>query len=288
MVKIGVTGAAGKLGHVAVQEFLEHGYEVVGVDAVAHPPNLPRVWSRPDFVYLRADLEDYGQALDVLAGVDSVVHLANIPAPGLRPPVRTFTANTVMNANVFFAAAQLGMRRVVWASSETTLGLNFEEQPPRYVPLDEEHYPIPTSTYALSKVVSEVVAEHVAGWSGIPFLGLRLSNVIGEGDYPAFPTFWDDPRSRQFNLWSYIDARDAATACRLALESHVTGARSYIIVAGDTVMTTPSEQLLDSAFPGVPRRRPVPGTQALMSGDRARAELGFEPSHSWREHVHEA
>lgn len=285
MTKICVTGAAGKLGHVAVQEFLEHGYEVVGVDAVAHPPNLPRVWSRPDFVYLRADLEDYGQTLDALAGVEAVVHLANIPAPGLLPPVRTFTANSVMNANVFFAAAQLALRKVVWASSETTLGLNFEEHPPRYVPLDEDHYPIPTSTYALSKVVGEVVAEHVAAWSGIPFLALRLSNVIAETDYSMFPTFWDDFGIRRFNLWSYIDARDAAIACRLALESEVGGARSYIIAAPDTVMTTPSEQLMDAVFPAVPRRSPVTGVQALMSSERARTELGFEPSHLWRDYA---
>jgi len=108
--------------------------------------------------------------------MDAVVHLANIPAPGLRTPALTLSANTTMNSNVFLAAATLGLQRVVWASSETTLGLPFDV-PPRYAPVDEEHYPYPTSTYALSKVVSETMAEHIAEWSGIPFVALRFSNI---------------------------------------------------------------------------------------------------------------
>src|SRR5262249_59761931 len=118
---------------------------------------------------LLAALTDYGQSLEVLAGVDAVVHLANIPAPQIHTPVTTFNANMTMNFDVFMAAAQAGLERVVWASSETTLGLPFAE-PPRYVPVDEDHYPVPTTTYALSKVASETVASHISGWSSVCFI----------------------------------------------------------------------------------------------------------------------
>jgi nucleoside-diphosphate-sugar epimerase len=211
------------------------------------------------------------------------VHLANVPAPGLVPPARTFTRNTAMNGNVFLAAAQLRLRRVVWASSETTLGLPFGA--PRYVPVDEAHYPIPNSTYALSKVVAETSAEHISAWSGIPFVALRLSNVILPEAYVSFPDWQDDPVARRWNLWSYIDVRDAATACRLGLEADVTGARSYVIANADTVMTRPTEELLDAVFPGVPRTRPIGGNVSLFSIEKARAELGFEPLHTWHEEV---
>ncbi|MBI4940107.1 MAG: NAD(P)-dependent oxidoreductase [Actinobacteria bacterium] len=282
-----VTGAAGKVGRYAVHELLEHGYQVVAVDTVPHPPTLPAVWSRDDFTYLRADLEDFGDTVDALGGCDAVVHVANIPAPGLIPPARTLNRNNLMNTNVFLAAAQLRLAKVVWASSETTLGLNFGDggRAPRYVPLDEDHYPHPATTYSLSKVVAETTAEHVAAWSGIPFLALRFSNVILPEEYAAFPTYWSDPAARVFNLWSYIDVRDAALACRLALESDVTGARAYVIANEDSVMTTPSADLVEQVFPGTPHRTPVEGFAALMTSARARAELGFVPQHPWRDHV---
>jgi nucleoside-diphosphate-sugar epimerase len=273
-----VTGAAGLTGRVTVADLLDHGFDVVATDIVPRPPDLavPR--------YLRADLTDYGDTVEVLTGVDAVVHLANIPAPGLLTPARTFTANTAMNSNVFLAAAALGLGRVVWASSETTLGLDFAV-PPRYAPLDEDHYPYPTTTYALSKVVGETLAAHIAGWSGIPFVALRLSNVIRPGDYVRFPRFWDDPDLRKWNLWSYIDVRDAAQAARRALTAEISGASSYLIAAADTVMTTPSADLLAATFPITPLTRAVGEFETLQSYERARRVLGFEPVHSWRQHV---
>jgi nucleoside-diphosphate-sugar epimerase len=280
MPTVCVTGAAGKVGRYSVLDLLAHGYDVVATDVVPRPGFLP---GEGDLAYLQADLEDFGDTAEVLAGCEAVVHLANVPAPGLVPPARTFTRNTAMNGNVFLAAAQLRLRRVVWASSETTLGLPFD--PPRYVPVDEAHYPIPKSTYALSKVVAETAAGHISGWSGIPFVALRLSNVILPETYASFPDWQDDPGARRWNLWSYIDVRDAAIACRLGLEADVTGARSYVIANADTVMTRPTEELLDAVFPGVPRTRPIGGNVSLFSIEKARAELGFEPLHTWHDEV---
>src|SRR5207302_453286 len=108
-VKVCVTGSSGKAGQAVVPHLVAHGYEVVSVDLRPLPGGL------------RADLTDYGQAVEVLAGCDAVVHLANIPAPGLATPATTFNQNMAMNFNVFQAAAGLGLARVVWASSETTL-----------------------------------------------------------------------------------------------------------------------------------------------------------------------
>jgi nucleoside-diphosphate-sugar epimerase len=284
--KICVTGAAGKAGRVAVAELLDQGYQVLATDIVPHPPVLPAPNSRPGFGYTRADLTDYGDAVELLSGVDAVVHLANIPAPRLFTPARTFNVNTTMNSNVFLAAIQNNLQKVVWASSETTLGLDFEKEPPWYAPMDEDHYPRPTTTYSLSKVVGETEATHLAQWSGIPFIALRLSNVLYPEDYvEQFPKAWADPHLRKWNLWSYIDARDAAQGMWRALEADVTGARSYIIANADTVMTTPSADLMAQVWPGVKLTREVGEFETLLTIDKARRELGYEPRHSWRDHV---
>lgn len=277
-MKVCVTGGSGRAGRAVVSDLLAHGHWVVSVDLV--PPSVDLGAA----VVLRADLTDYGQAVEVLADVESVVHLANIPAPEIRTPAVTFNANMAMNFNVFRAASQAGLARVVWASSETTLGLPFDV-PPRYAPVDEDHYPVPTTTYALSKVASETIAGHIAQWSGIPFIALRFSNILGPADYQEFPSYWGDPTARKWNLWGYIDERDAATACRLALEADISGSASFIIAAADTVMTRPSAELVREVFPGVPLTKDVQGTDTLLSIERARQALGFAPQHSWRHHL---
>jgi nucleoside-diphosphate-sugar epimerase len=302
--RICVTGASGQAGRAVVAELREHGYDVAATDIAVTRENL-------EAGMLRADLTDYGQAvealqgaeatwwpaaaagrqseqvLEVLRGADAVVHLANIPAPGLCTPAVTFSANITMNFNVFMAAARLGLGRVVWASSETTLGLPFEV-PPRYAPVDEDHYPFPTTTYALSKVASETIAGQIAQWSGTPFIALRFSNIMAPADYQDFPSFWGAPSERKWNLWGYVDERDVAAACRLALEAPaeaVAGSPSFIIAAADTVMNRPSAGLLAEVFPDVRLAREVGESGTLLAIDRARDMLGFEPRHTWRNHI---
>jgi nucleoside-diphosphate-sugar epimerase len=280
--RVCVTGASGKAGRAVVADLREHGYDVLATDAVVSREGR-------DEGMLRADLTDYGQAVEALsqAGADAVVHLANIPAPGLSTPAVTFNSNITMNFNVFQAAAALKLDRVVWASSETTLGLPFDT-PPRYAPVDEDHYPVPTSTYALSKVASETVAGHIAQWSGLPFIALRFSNIMAPEDYQRFAEFQDDPHARKWNLWGYIDQRDVALSCRLALEADagtVQGNPAFIIAAADTVMNRPSAELLAEVFPGVRLTRDVGESGTLLAIDRAREVLGFHPEHSWRDHV---
>ncbi len=276
--RICVTGANGLAGKAVVRELQQHGYDVAATDIATE---------FGEDEALRADLTDYGQAVEALSGASAVVHLANIPAPGLATPAVTFNANMTMNFNVFQAAATLGVSRVVWASSETTLGLPFDV-PPRYAPVDEDHFPIPTSTYALSKVATETIAGHFAQWSGIPFVALRFSNIWSPEYYHEFPDFWDDPKGRKWNLWGYVDERDVALSCRLALEADetaVAGSPAFIIAAADTVMNRPSAELMASVFPGVPLTGRVGEFGTLLSIDRARDVLGYEPRHSWRDDI---
>lgn len=291
--RVCVTGAAGTAGRAAVRELLEHGYDVAATDLAATRDDL-------ESGMLKADLTDYGQALQALERTETVVHLANIPAPGLSTPAVTFETNVVMNFNVFYAAAKLGLERVVWASSETTLGVPFgiganamsfmetEGPAPRYAPVDEDHYPVATMTYALSKVASETIAGQIAKWSGIPFVALRFSNIFVSSEYSELPTVWTDPHARKWNLWGYVDARDVAAACRLALEAPaeaVAGSPSFVIAAADTVMNRPSSALLDEVFPSVPLRRELGEFDSLLSSDLAHQAIGYEPRHSWRDHV---
>jgi nucleoside-diphosphate-sugar epimerase len=278
MTKIVVTGGSGKAGRGVVRDLLEHGHGVRNVDRRPSPDS-----SSPDTPapFLPADLTDLGQTIEALDGAEAVVHLAAIPSPNHGTPDQVFRTNVTSTYTVFAAAWRLGIPRVVWASSETTLGLPFDT-PPRYAPVDEEHV-LPESSYALSKVVGEEMARQFSRWSGMTIVGLRFSNVLVRADYDRFPSYWEDPQARRWNLWGYVDERHVNESVRCALTAEVDGADAFIIAAADTVMRRPSRDLMAEVYPRVPVADDLPEHGTLLSIEKARRVLGYDPQWSWRE-----
>ncbi|MEW1707263.1 NAD(P)-dependent oxidoreductase [Microbacterium sp. NPDC089190] len=277
-MRIALTGSSGKLGTVVARELRAAGHDVIGLDV--------RGERGPGFV--QVDLTDYGQVIDALAGVndqhsgvDALVHLGAIPAPGIRSDVATFHNNMTSTFNVFWAAVRLGIEKIVYASSETVLGLPFDVPPP-YIPVDEEYAPRPESVYSLVKTLEERMATELVRWNpDLSVTALRFSNVMVPEDYADFP-FDADARTRKWNLWGYIDARDGAQAIERALEVAPAGFETFIIAAADTVMTRPNDELVAEVFPGVETRELGENT-TLLSIDKARRLLGYDPQHSWRD-----
>ncbi|MGN6427395.1 NAD(P)-dependent oxidoreductase [uncultured Leifsonia sp.] len=279
---IAVTGGSGKLGRTVVRELRAAGHTVVNLDATGDRGRG----------FVRVDLTDYGQTIDAILGVndlhdgfDAIVHLAAIPAPAILSDVATFHNNIRVTYNVFQAARRAGIRNIVYASSETVLGLPFDVPPP-YIPVDEEYPARPESTYSLVKHLEEQMAIELVRWDpALKIVALRFSNVMEPADYAEFPSFDADARARKWNLWGYIDARDGAQAIQKALEWDTTGFDRFIIAAADTVMTRPNAELVAEVFPGVPVKGDLGVNDTLLSIDKARRLLGYAPTHSWRDEV---
>ena len=279
-MRIAVTGGTGKLGRAVVAGLREQGDEVINLDAAAQRPDI------------RIDLTDYGQTIEALTAIDdrydhidAVVHLAAIPAPGITGNAVTFHNNITATYNVFAAAKAAGITNVVWASSETLLGIPFDTAPP-YIPLDEEYPARPESRYALAKHLEEAMAAQFCRWNpALKMVGLRFSNVMEPGDYAEFPSFDADPNLRKWNLWGYIDARDGAQAVRKALAYEATGVEIFIIANADTVMTRSSASLAAAVYPDVKVTRELGKHETLLSIEKARRLLGYEPEFSWRNQV---
>ncbi len=279
MRRIIVTGGSGKAGTATLEVLAEAGYDVLNVDIVA--PRGPAA----AYPCKLADLTDLGEAHAVMDGADAVVHLGAIPNEMRHTGPKVFHNNTASTYNVFAAAQQAGVQRVVWASSETVLGLSFWENPPRYAPVDDDHAPYPYSSYSLSKVVGESMAAQFVRWSGVAHVGLRFSNILLPSDYALVPSFWDDTKKRSWNLWGYIDARDVGRSCRAALEAEVSGAVNVTIAAADTIMNRPSAALMAEVFPTVEVRGELAEYETLLAIDKARDVLGFEPRYRWRDEI---
>jgi len=284
MARVVVTGGSGKLGRACVADLVDHGWDVVNVDRVAPAQQV--------CPFIRIDLTDFGQTIEALSAiddryrhVDAVVHLAALPAPGLTANAATFSNNLTSTYNVFAAARHAHISNIVWASSETVLGLPFTTPPP-YIPVDEEYPARPESTYSLVKHLEEQMAFQFCRWDpALKMIGLRFSNVMAPADYAEFVGYDADASRRSWNLWSYIDARDGAQAIRKALLHEATGCDIFVIANADSVMSRPSADLAAEVFPGVPMRKTLGERETLMSIDKARRVLGYEPAFSWRDEV---
>lgn len=281
-MRIAVTGGSGKLGRHVVRRLTADGHQVLTLDKEASSGERSHLMTR-------VDLRNYGQVMDALLGLDdrlrdfdAVVHLGAIPAPGMAPEAATFENNMLSTYNVFQAVRRAGIKRVVYASSETVLGLPFDADPP-YIPVDEEYAARPESTYSLVKHLEEQMAMQFTRWDPeLSITGLRFSNVMDPDDYERFPQFDADARARKFNLWGYIDGRDGAQAVARALEHGRPGFEAFIIANADTVMSRSSAGLAAEVFPNVKVTKELGEHETMLSIDKARRLLGFEPEHTWR------
>jgi nucleoside-diphosphate-sugar epimerase len=282
-MKIVVTGGAGRLGRLAIRELLEHGHDVLATDRVLPgepPPERP-------CPFLLAELIDAASVFALLRGADAVLHLGAIPGPGGHPEPATFHNNVQSTYCVVHAAAILGVRRLVFASTVFALGWHPEADGywPRYVPVDEEHPLTPFEAYGLSKQIGEAICAAACRRTGMTAVSLRIMNVIHPDGY-AGRLPWPAP-SRQagvrFVMWPYVDARDVARACRLALEADTAGHEAVYLAARDTRFDAPTEALLRDVAPDVRLRMPLPSRASVIDSGKAKALLGWEPLHHWQD-----
>jgi nucleoside-diphosphate-sugar epimerase len=291
-MRIFFTGGSGKAGKHVAPYLAEQGHQVTNADLV--PLDHPGVDD------LRVDLTDAGETYSALAGAanfdeleleqkpsyDAVVHFAAIPRILLTPDAATYRTNVLSTYNVLEAATRLGVRKVVFASSETTYGICFAqgERKPLYVPVDEEHPTVPEDSYAMSKVANEVTARSFQQRTGADVYGLRINNVIEPHEYAEmFPPFLEDPSLRRRNLFAYIDTRDLGQMVQRCLATDGLGYQVFNVANADMSVAATSQQVIDRFYDGVEVRREMGRDETFFAIDKAREMLGFEPQHSWRD-----
>jgi nucleoside-diphosphate-sugar epimerase len=280
MKKVVITGTAGLLGPYVAEHFLEQGYEVLSIDI-----KTPK---KPLAKHLNVNLTHLGECYEILKGADAVVHLAAYPRVGIVSDQVTFENNAISTYNILEAASGLGIKKAVIASSESIYGIVFSKKglKPRYVPLDEDHPILPEDSYALSKVSAEKTADMFYRREGIQVVAMRIGNVITKEKYLDFPGFIRDSSQRKSILWSYIDARDIASACRLAIEKDGLGSVALNLAADDTSMDIKSADLMKQQYPDITDIRiPLDNYHTLLSNEKAKKLLGWKPVHFWRDNV---
>ena len=293
-MRIFLTGGSGKAGRHVAPYLAEQGHQVTNADLVP--------LEHPDVKDLRVDLTDAGETWSALAGLatfeeledaeekryDAVVHLAAVPAILLSPDATTYATNVLSTYHVLEAATRLGVRKIVFASSETTYGVCFArgERKPLYVPVDEEHPVVPEDSYAMSKVANEVTARSFAQRTGSDVYGLRINNVIEPHEYAElFPPFLEDPSLRRRNIFAYIDVRDLGQAVQRCLQADGLGFEVFNIANADMSVAATNDEVRAQFYDGVEVRREMGRDETFYAIDKARRLLGYEPEHSWRDEL---
>ena len=240
-MRIFFTGGSGKAGRHVATYLAEQGHDVTNADLV--PLGHPQVadlhveltdagqtyWPWPAWPASRSDLPEQPR-------YDAVVHFAAVPRILLTSDSATYATNVLSTYNVLEAATRLGVRKIVFASSETTYGICFAqgERRPLYVPVDEDHPTVPEDSYAMSKTASESTARAFHARTGADIYGLRINNVIEPDEYAElFPAFLEDPSLRRRNIFAYIDVRDLGQMVQRCLETDGLGYEVFNVANAD-------------------------------------------------------
>lgn len=278
-MRVVVTGGTGRAGQHVVRALAEAGHDVVNFD-LFRSLDLPGE-------FCRVELTDAGKVYDAVFQFrpEGVCHLAANPAPGGQARVDVFDNNVRSAFNVMQAAGDCGVRRVIYASSEMATGLLTEGVAPSRIPFDEsERHPSPNA-YALSKYISEVIADSLSlAFPATAFAGLRINNVIPPDRYDILQERRADPARGQANFWSYIDARDVGGAYLAALEGESSRHEVFLIAAADTSADRPLRELMATYYNGYDRFAPDHDDFAsAFNCAKMERFFGWKPQYSWRQ-----
>jgi len=283
MKKVVVTGGSGRLGQFVIRDLLANGYQVLSLDRIPPREKLCPSWL--------ADLRHSGDLFEALKDAYGMIHLGAYQAPNLAPDAETLSNNVSATYNVLRAATDRGVKKVVIASSTAAFGFIYATKlwAPDYLPLDENHTSKPQDSYGLSKVLGEQIAESIVTLhKDMTISSLRFPGVNFDLSYESFRERWRNPRSRTSGFWTYIDARDAAMTCRLALEAKFKGHEVFIASAPKNCMIQPTLELVKKYLPKGAKIKKVVGTHwSCVDSTKARRMLGFKPQHVWQDYLAE-
>jgi dTDP-glucose 4,6-dehydratase len=293
--KVFVTGGAGFIGSNIVEALLRQGYEVVAYDNLitGKKENISEFEENENFRFVEGDILEYDKLLKEMTGASYVLHQAALPsvARSVVDPATTNRINVEGTINVLLAAKEVGVEKVVIASSSSIYGDTPE------LPKREDMPYNPLSPYAVTKVTKELYANVFSELYDISTICLRYFNVYGpkqdpKSEYaaviPKFITsalegkpltiYGDGRQTRDFTF-----VEDVVQANLLAMKSSVEG--NYNIACGRNISIRElAERILKltSSSSEIIHVEPRPGDvrHSLADISKAKKELGYKPKYN--------
>ncbi len=289
--RILLTGGSGKAGKHVAKYLIDKGHSVLNCDLVNYTQN--------QLNYLFLDVTDSGQTFNALSShfnvnelrknaqpisLDAVVHLAAIPRILQKSDNETYRTNVLGTYNVIEAAIKLGVRKIIFASSETVYGhcLSHAEPLPQSLPITEEDAVNPMDSYAISKVVNEVTAKGFQLRSGIDIYGLRIGNIIEPNEWFLFNEFCKNPEVRLPNIFNYLDARDLGQAVELCVQKDGLGYEIFNVSNDNNSVDLHTSTIIEKFYKGSQLKFELGKNECLFSNRKLKEITGFQPENNWK------
>jgi len=298
-VKVFVTGGAGYVGSICVEELLQRGDEVIVFDNLSEGHRLA---IDPGATFIQGDLNDSKSIWLAIntSEPDAVMHFAAnaLVAESMQNPYKSFHSNLCGGLNLLNAMIENRVRHLVFSSTCATFGT------PDRVPIDEDTYQHPINPYGESKLMFEKILRWFEQIHGLAFVALRYFNVAGAsgkygehhrtethliprvlqvalGHLPNAEIYGTDfPTPDGTCIRDYIHVRDLASAHILALSTDKTGFYNLGTGGGTSVreVINACRKVTRHAIPTIekPRRAGDPA-RLIASSEKARLSLGWKP-----------
>jgi nucleoside-diphosphate-sugar epimerase len=292
--RIFFTGASGKAGKHVASYLANKGMRVLNADL--------QNFKQSNIDYLKVDITDAAQVFSSMSAhmnvdelrenaeplkYDAVVHFAAIPRILMASDIETYKVNVMGTYHILESAIKLGIKKIIFASSETVYGLCFSHSKPDplSLPVTEDDLVRPMDSYAMSKVVNEETARAFQRRSGIDIYGLRIGNVIEPNEYHIFKDFCKDPAVRIPNAFNYIDARDLGQAVELCINNDGLGFEIFNVSNDQNSVDLSVQQIIKNFYPNVPLKYKLDNEECLYSNKKIKSKLGFSPSFEWQKQL---
>ncbi len=292
-MRVLVTGCHGKIGTAVCDLLAARGDGVFGVDrrGASHARWASTADSLVDPYAIHRAFESAGREIGT---VDALVHLANHTNVHAATPEQVLRENLAVNASVFQAAIERGVKRIVFASSVQAVlgGIGRAADDPRVtrplkLPINEQTQPRPTNGYGLSKLLSERMLDGLTAplydeQGGTSAISLRMPYVLDPGSFEGWAS--RGPGSHDYRwggceCYSYIHLEDIAEACLAAVDARMPSSHEvFWIAAPDPRVAESVEQIAQEHFRGIPGIEAAVAADSFMDCSKAGRLLGWTPN----------
>lgn len=292
-MKVLITGAAGNVGSEVVRHLHAAGFNLRLTDRRGRG-DLPARLVVADLVHREAV---YNLIDDGTGPVQAIVHLGNIPNMHAAPDHQTvYGHNCTINFNVFQAAAELGVKKVVFASSVQTINAervmthdhpegDGPSQLP-YLPLDGDVPANPGNPYSLSKAAAEQMLRYFSRpdlkrIKPMQAVALRLPVTMSTGWFANSCKHYTAQAKGGHALldecFAYVTSRDVARLIEKILRTDLPGYRCYMPAARSPLIKLTPQELIARFYPNVPLKKPLSELHGMIDTSRIERETGWHP-----------
>lgn len=285
-MKILITGCTGYIGSAVTSRLVEAGFDAVGADLAKRADSpLP---------ITIVELANREACYGLMDGVEAIVHIANIPSVGRADSQTTFAKNCAINVNVFQAAVECGVKKIIFFSSiQAVSGVrkNFHSGKCLfpYFPMDSYFPHNAGNIYSQSKIAGENLLHFMCEEFGLSGVSLRIPYTVVEDQVERLLYYIErkGPKGVRYNNleegFAMLRSEDLAKLIGACLDTDLPGYRAYMPLAEENIFGFNAREVYEAYYTDIPLKCPIDELKSLADNSFIESEVDWKPTPlGWR------